>query len=107
MTEDKDHIDAIGIILELDNDIYATAVEDNSMWHPESPGYLRYLDRVTYKCEQQLKVARYMRRQALLDLTLRGYTQAQAGRLIGLKRTRAHELVEQATEERLHKEQPF
>ena len=107
MSEDMDYIDAIDIILELDNDTYATAVEGNSMWHAESPAYLRYLDRVTYKCEQQLKVARYMRRQALLDLTLQGYTKAEAGRFIALARTRSHELVEQAKEERLRKEQPF
>ena len=106
MSEDMDYVDAIDIILELDNDDYATAVDANSFFHTDSPGYLRYLDRVTYKCEQQLKVARYMRRQAMLDLTLQGHTQAEAGRFIGLARTRAHELVDQATTERLNKYAP-
>ena len=107
MSEDIDYVDAIDIILALDNDTYATAVEANSMWHTDTPAYLRYLDRVAYKCEQQLRVARYMRRQALLDLTLRGFSKTEAGRYIALKRTRSHELVEQAKEERLQKVDPF
>ena len=48
-----------------------------------------------------------MRRQALLDLTLRGFSKTEAGRYIALKRTRSHELVEQAKEERLQKVDPF
>ena len=107
MSEDMDYVDAIDIILELDNDTYATAVDANSVWNTESPAYLRYLDRVVYKCEQQVKVARYLRRQALLDLNLQGFSKTEAGRYIGLKRTRSHELIEQAKEERLRKDDPF
>ncbi len=55
---------------------------------------------------EKLKLTSYMRRHALLDAVQAEGNQARVGRTIGLSRQRAHDMVERAQFERLHKIEP-
>ena len=99
--------DAMFVVSEMDIEDLQSCVEENSSWEVDSPAHLRYIDRLCWVWENQLKVLRYLRRQKMLDLTNQGYSQAEAGRFIALGRTRSHELVDQAMTERIHKHNPF
>ena len=95
------------IVSEMELEDIVHCVNENSAWELDSPAHLRYIDRLCWVWEKQLKVLRYLRRQQMLDLVNQGYTQAEVGRFIGLKRTRSHELVDQGTTDRLNKYAPF
>jgi len=99
--------EAMYVVSEMEIEDLQGCVEYNSNWEIDSPAHLRYIDRLCWVWEQQLKVLRYLRRQQMLDLTNQGYSQAEAGRFIALRRTRSHELVDQATTERLNKYDPL
>jgi len=94
-------------IAEMELQLFSEIAEDNSAWNVDSPAHLRYIDRLCWVWENQLKVLRYLRRQTMLDIHQQGFSKAEAGKFINLKRTRAHELIEQAVEERLQKQKPF
>ena len=94
-------------MVEMELKEFSELLESNSAWSLDSPAHLRYLDRLCWVWEKQLKVLRYLKRQTMLDLYQQGFSKAEAGKFINLKRTRAHELIEQAKEERLQKHDPF
>tara|TARA_B100000686_G_C16742629_1_gene947535 strand:+ start:1529 stop:1861 length:333 start_codon:yes stop_codon:yes gene_type:complete len=94
-------------VTEMELEMFSEIAENNSAWNIDSPAHLRYLDRLCWVWESQLKVLRYLRRQTMLDLYHGGLTKAETGKFINLKRTRAHELIEQASEERLQRQTPF
>ena len=94
-------------VAEMELELFSEIAENNSAWNVDSPPHLRYLDRLCWVWENQLKVLRYLRRQTMLDIYQQGFSKAEAGKFINLKRTRAHELIQQAAEERLQKQTPF
>ena len=94
-------------LAEMELELFSEIAENNSAWNVDSPAHLRYLDRLCWVWENQLKVLRYLTRQTMLDIYQQGFSKAEAGKFINLKRTRAHELIEQASEERLQRQTPF
>lgn len=67
---------------------------------------LEQLNDFDRQLREKLKLTSYMRRHALLDAVQAEGNQARVGRSIGLSRQRAHDMVERAQFERLHKIEP-
>jgi molybdenum-dependent DNA-binding transcriptional regulator ModE len=67
---------------------------------------LERLNKIDHQLREKLKLTSYMRRHALLDAVQAEGNQARVGRTIGLSRQRAHDMVERAQFERLHKIEP-
>ncbi len=109
MTDEADwnQVESVYVVLGMELEDFYKSAEDNSPWNTDSPAHLRYLDKMCWVWEQQLKVLRYLRRQTMLDVHQQGFSKAEAGKFIELKRTRAHELIGQAKEERLQRQTPY
>tara|TARA_R110002020_G_scaffold247770_5_gene461773 strand:+ start:2566 stop:2895 length:330 start_codon:yes stop_codon:yes gene_type:complete len=104
---DWNQVESLYVVSEMELEDFYSAVEGNSNWNTDSPAHLRYLDRLCWWWEKQLKILRYMKRQKMLDIHQQGFSKTETGKFIALKRTRAHELIEEAASERLLKQKPF